>query len=183
MKPFSFPLAAVTLAALLVSAAPRALAHEGDDEAPPSAEVRTLPRFAATSERFELVGVFDGASLTLYLDRHADNAPVGDARIALRIGEMAVSAEAHGAGEFRAEWPMTPAPGEYRVIATVMAGGQTDTLTADLDIHEEAHAADATQTALAARPWTSPAALAGLCAAVLGLAVAGWRLRRAGGAK
>ena len=63
------------------------LAGEGHDhgDATPVATGKALPRFAAVSESFELVGVLDGKQVTLYLDRFADNTPVRGAKIDLEI--------------------------------------------------------------------------------------------------
>lgn len=173
LKPSSL-FAATLCAALLASAAPHAVADDGHghDEAPSSAEASTLPRFDAVSEKFELVGILDGASLTLYLDHYADNRPVQDARIALLAGDAAVSAEAHGEGEFHAELPMIPLRGALPVVATVTVGEEMDLLAANLDIHAEDEE-DETRAASPARARAFPIALAGI--AIVALGFAGWR--------
>jgi hypothetical protein len=65
-----------------------ALAGEGHDhgDAAPVATGPALPRFAAVSETFELVGVLNGKQVTLYLDRAADNSAGRGAKIELEIG-------------------------------------------------------------------------------------------------
>eukprot|EP01042_Synura_sphagnicola_P021246 gene21246-26993_t len=68
---------ALGLALLLGSLPPTALAGAGHDhgEAPVAAAGTALPRFAATSDLFELVGVLDGQKIALYLDHAGDNSP------------------------------------------------------------------------------------------------------------
>ncbi len=88
------PLAALSLAAFLLGAGLPAVAGPGHDhgDAAPAATGSALPRFAAVSETFELVGVLDGKQVTLYLDRFADNAPVRGAKIELEIAGAKFSA-------------------------------------------------------------------------------------------
>ena len=78
----SLSLTALGLAAVLIGHSLPAIAGDGHDhgDAAPAATGTALPRFAAVSETFELVGVLDGKQVTLYLDRFADNAPVRGAQ-------------------------------------------------------------------------------------------------------
>ena len=94
----SLSLTALGLAAVLLFTGLRAQAGDGHDhgDAAPAATGTALPRFAAVSETFELVGVLDGKQVTLYLDRFADNAPVRGAQIELEIAGAKFKAEAHG---------------------------------------------------------------------------------------
>ena len=59
-------LAALSLAVLLLGTSMSATAGEGHDhgDAAPAAAGTALPRFAAVSETFELVGVLDGKTIT-----------------------------------------------------------------------------------------------------------------------
>src|SRR5258707_13603207 len=74
-----------------------ALAHGDHAEAaaPPSAGSVTQ-RFVAKSEDFELVGVAQGKTLTIYLDRFRDNSPVSGARLEVGTtdGKSAVASPA-----------------------------------------------------------------------------------------
>ena len=81
--------------ALLLS--PLAHADDGHDhgDATPVATGPALPRFAAVSDIFELVGVLNGKHITLYLDRAIDNAPVTDAQIELEVAGEKHTAEKH----------------------------------------------------------------------------------------
>ena len=68
------------LGLLLAASSLCSMADEGHDhgDAPTVAAVPAKPRFTATSEAFELVGVVNGKTITLYLDHAADNSPVMD---------------------------------------------------------------------------------------------------------
>lgn len=139
------PLAiALALAALWLAAAP-ARADDGHDhgKAPAAASGPALPRFAASSERFELVGVLDGRQLTLYLDHADSNAPVRDARLALELGSAKLDPAPHGEGEFEVTLDEAPPAGVTAVSATVTTPGESDRLAGELDIHEDAHADEA----------------------------------------
>lgn len=158
-------LAATSLAATLLGPA-AALAGEGHDhgDAPPAAAGPALPRFAATSELFELVGVLDGRRITLYLDRAADNAPVTKARIELEIDGARLTAEKHGEDAFEVELPEPPASGVLPITATVTVGDEIDLLAGELDIHEDEHD-DAPVREISWQgwaPWAGGAGLAGL---------------------
>lgn len=114
-------------------------ASEGHDhgEAPVAASGPALPRFAAVSELFELVGVVNGKQITLYLDRFADGSPVKEARLELELGGIKVPVEAHAEGEFEAILPQALKPGVIAVAATVMVGEESDLLAGELDLHSE----------------------------------------------
>ena len=67
-----FPrLTAFTVATLIAISPLTTLAGEGHDhgEAPTASTGPALPRFAATSSTFELIGVLNGHDLTLWLER------------------------------------------------------------------------------------------------------------------
>ena len=162
---------------------PPAHAGEGHDhgEAAPAAAGTALPRFAATSEAFELVGVLKGRLLTLYLDRSADNAPVIGATIELEIAGAKFTAQQHE-DVYEVELPAAPQPGVLPITATVIAGSEVDLLAGELDLHEAAPA----EAASHAHGWTeyaawAAAALAALAALTLiGRRIAASRQRRAG---
>jgi hypothetical protein len=134
MKFLPYPL---LLAALI--AAP-AQAHEGHDEAPASAAGPAQPRFVASSELFELVGVLDGRQLTLYLDHAASNAPVKNATLELELGGAKLKPTPQGEGEFALQLEREPQAGLIPVTATVVAGEDSDLLAGELDVHGEDHA-------------------------------------------
>jgi hypothetical protein len=185
MKPFH-SLAALGLAALLLGAGTSALAGDGHDhgDAAPAATGTALPRFAAVSETFELVGVLAGKQLTLYLDHFADNAPVRGALIELDIAGAKFKAEQHGDDAYEVTLKDAPKPGVLPITATVTAGGEVDLLAGEIDLHEEDHH----EEPAAASSWKEFAGwAAGGLVALLVLVFGGRRLMlarqvRAGGA-
>ena len=168
------PLAVLSLAAFLRGTGMPALAGEGHDhgDATPVATGKALPRFAAVSETFELVGVLDGKQVTLYLDRFADNAPVRGAKIELEIAGAKFRAQAQGDDAYEVALKEAPKPGVLPITATVTAGAEVDLLAGELDIHAAAHADEAAH----AHSWTEYAGwgAAGLAA----LALLAWGGRR-----
>lgn len=161
------------LAVLLATASIFSLAGEGHDhgEAPAAAGGPAKPRFTATSEAFELVGVVNGKHIALYLDHAADNSPVKDAKLELDLGGTKVAVQPHGEGEFEATLATELQPGEMSVSATVVAGAVTDLLAGDLDIHADTHA-DASHGAT----WKTYAAW--VVGGLLALFLLGFALRR-----
>lgn len=166
------------IAALSVAAAaflpPLARAGEGHDhgEAAPAATGPALPRFAAVSETFELVGVLNGKQITLYLDRAADNTPVPDAQIEIEIAGTKLKAEKHE-DAYEVVLAAEPKPGVLPITATVTAGADTDLLAGELDLHERAHADESAHV----HSWREYAGwAAGAVAALVVLIVVGRRV-------
>lgn len=110
--------------------------HDHGDESPANSGRVALPRFTATSELFELVGVLNGSRLTLYLDHADTNAPVKNAHLELEFAGIKLKVEPHGEGEFEATLPAAPKPGVISIAAVVVAGQQTDLLAGELDLHD-----------------------------------------------
>ncbi|MDA7414900.1 hypothetical protein PGB34_00855 [Xenophilus arseniciresistens] len=161
------PVAALALCGALLT--PPALAHEGHDDAPAAPTGQAPPRFALESEAFELVGVLQGQRLAIYLDRHASNEPVNDARIELQLDEARYSAQPHGNGEYEVMLPQPLPAGDVAVTATLALGQEADLLAGDLHIEQAAHADPAAMPAWRRYgPWAA-GALA--LVAVLGLAL------------
>lgn len=183
MKP-KFLLAVLSIATALFLP-PLAHADDGHDhgEATPATTGPALPRFAAVSDVFELVGVLDGKRFTLWLDRTADNVPVTDARIDLDIAGEKLQAEQHG-DAYEVVLASEPGPGVLPITATITAGQETDLLAGELDHHEEAHADKVAPT----KPWGRYGAwAAGIAVAFAALLAIGRRMavsrqRRAGDA-
>jgi hypothetical protein len=109
--------------------------HDHGDAVTAAIGSTALPRFAATSETFELVGVLQDKQLTLYLDRANDNSPVKDAQLQLELGGSKVDVKPHGEGEFQATLSQPLKRGIIPVTATVVAGADTDLLGGELDLH------------------------------------------------
>lgn len=170
-----FPrLTAFTVATLIAITPLATLAGEGHDhgEAPAASSGPALPRFAATSENFELIGVLNGRDLTLWLDHAADNSPVEGANLELEIGGVKVEVEQHEAGEFEAELAEEPEEGEVAIKAKVGVGQRTELLSGDLDIHHDEHA----EASASGASWGTYGAW-GAGGLVL-LALLGWAMRR-----
>jgi hypothetical protein len=163
------------LAVLLATVSLCGWAGDGHDhgEAPAVVGGPAKPRFTATSEAFELVGVVNGKHITLYLDHADDNSPVKDAKLELELGGAKVAVQAHGEGEFEATLAAELQPGEISVTATVVAGAVTDLLAGDLDLHADTHA-DAAQGAT----WKTYSAWA--IGGLLALALLAFVMRRLG---
>jgi hypothetical protein len=169
MKHLSLSPASAAALALWALAVPAA-AHDGDDHGSAAAGATpALPRFAASSPAFELVGVLDGKHLRLYLDHAASNAPVENATLELELGGAKLALERHASGEFEATLAAAPPAGVLAVMATVIAGDESDLLAGELDIHRDAAAATTPAwNWKSAAPWAA-AGLFALLAAVLGL--------------
>lgn len=129
----------VLCAAFLLS--PPALADDGHDHgaAPAGPVTAALPRFSASSELFELVGVLDARKFTVYLDRYEDNVPVKGAQIELDVGGAKVPLHEIIEGEFEGTLPDGLPEGVTAVTATIVAGGDSDLLAGELDIHADVH--------------------------------------------
>lgn len=166
LKPLLFAL-------LLATASLCSWSGDGHDHGVAPAEPRSpaKPRFTATSDAFELVGVVNGKHIALYLDHAADNRPVKDAKLELELGGTKVAVQPHGEGEFEATLATELQPGEISAIATVVAGSVSDLLAGDLDIHADTHA-DAAQ----GTTWTTYAMYA--LGVLLAIALLGFALRR-----
>ena len=173
--PSLFP--ALGLAVLLGLAPSWTLAGDGHDhgEAPAASGGPALPRFAATSDLFELVGVLDGQKLALYLDHAGDNSPVKEVQLELDIGGTPVPVTRVADGEFQAALAAPLAEGVSPVTATVVAGTETDLLAGEIDVHAAAHAHAHAHAEPAGR---RNALVAGAVAAVLAALALVWGLRR-----
>ena len=170
----------LTIAALLT--APSARADAGHDHGPaaPNAASTGLPRFAATSDLFELVGVVNGTQIVLYLDRSDDNSPVKGAKLDLELGGAKIAVKPIADGEYEATLAQALKPGVTPVTATVTAGTESDLLAGEIAIAEPAPA-----EAVPAAGWRRYVRWAGWTAA--GLALLGllgalaWFARRLAG--
>ena len=129
---------AIVVLTLLAAGLPAA-AHEGHDHGapPPPVTGSIAPRFEASSEAFELVGVLRDGKLTLFLDRFLENTPVEQAEIDLETPSGPAKAKALGGGLYQIEAPFAAGPGSHDLIATVSVQGEIDVLTATLVVPPE----------------------------------------------
>ena len=160
----------------LLPAAVHADAGHDHGEAPAAAAGLALPRFAATSDLFELVGVLDGQKLALYLDHAGDNSPVKEAQLELDIAGTRVPVTRVADGEFQAALAAPLAEGVSPVTVTVVAGAEADLLAGEIDVHAAAHAH-------AEPAGRRNALVAGAVGAVLLALGAVWGLRRSRAAR
>ncbi len=136
----------------------------------PATQTTSLPRFVASSDQYELVGVIDGKKVTAYLDNSVSNEPVKNAKLSLELGGKPVEIKSTGDGVFEITLIEPLKPGVIAVSATMSAGTVTDLLAGEIDIHDD-HANEAKpsgvfQTMMHYAPW-----LAGALAALVLLGV------------
>lgn len=126
-----------------------AAAHEGHDHgAAPPPQVTTLaPRAEAASADFELVAVLRDGTLTLHLDRFADNAPVEGATIEVDTPEGSQAAKPAGPGTYVLPVSFAAKPGAHDLAFTIMAGDTVDVLAATLSIPAAVPTSSRPQTA------------------------------------
>ncbi len=148
-RPAPFRLAALVALALTFLPWPVA-AHDGHDHgATPQPVAAALPRTEAHSDLFEIVAILQpGGSLTITLDRYADNSPL-DGSITLSFDGQELAAERQGIGLFVARHPRLERPGKLDLVFTVTAGTDMDLLTATLEVPAAAAAPGATAGVMA----------------------------------
>jgi hypothetical protein len=165
MKHFMFFIAAVFLAST-------ARAHGGEDhshENAPAMAGDVAPRASAQSEAFELVAVLADGRLTLYLDRHADNAPVPDAAVEVESGAFKAVAAQIAPGVYAVPGQAFAQPGRHPLTISVQADEAADLLTATLDL---AALAAGVGRVHSWQEWAMWGAAGALLAAGIGLVVA-----------
>ena len=115
-----------------------ARAHEGHDHGPPAPALPTAvkPRVAIQTDLYELVGIADGTTLRVLLDRYDSNAPVTDAAIEIAAGADTVKAEASSDGTYRAAIAALAKPGDYDLIFNVSHKDGDDLLAGTLKVPE-----------------------------------------------
>ncbi len=148
-----------------------AMAGEGHDHGEkPAAQTTSLPRFVASSDQYELVGVIDGKKVIAYLDNSVSNEPVKNAKLSLELGGKPAEIKSTGDGVFEITLIEPLKPGVTAVSATMSAGTVTDLLAGEIDIHDghanEAKPSGVFQTMMHYAPW-----LAGALAALVLLGV------------
>lgn len=134
----------VIIASLLLSGAPAAFSHEGEDHGgedhagddrgapPPALSQALLPRASAASDEFEMVAVLDGKKLVIYLDRFASNEPVTGAKVEVEGGGLAGIAAESAPGIYGIDAAVLTAAKHPLTIA-IDAGDSADLLSATLD--------------------------------------------------
>ena len=94
------------------------------------------PRIVAQSSQFELVGVAHGKTLTIYLDRFIDNAPVTGAAVTIEAAGQSVAADARQNGIYKlnAEW--VEQVGRHAVAFTIASDQGNERLAGTLEVPE-----------------------------------------------
>jgi hypothetical protein len=149
MKRIFFILVALG-ATLAVSRA--VIAGPGHDhgDAAPTASGPSLPRFTASSDLFDAVGVLGKDELVVYVDRAATNEPVLNAVVELESGSVKAVGKFEAAlGEYHFDGKPFQATAVHPITLTIKAGNDLDLLSADLDVHGE----DAATAAASASSW------------------------------
>ena len=148
----------------------------GEHDAPTASAGAPLPRFAATSELFEVVGIVERKQLGVYIDRFATNEPVTKSTLELQIGtNKFIGTLRPEQGDFTFANATFEKPGDYAMLLTITTGEDIDILAANLLIPAPAEA-DA-PVWLSAHTARNAAIGAALLAALIGVAVlVRWRL-------
>ncbi|MDI4665644.1 efflux RND transporter periplasmic adaptor subunit, partial [Xanthobacter autotrophicus] len=105
------------------------------------------PRAEAASADFELVAVLRDGTLTIHLDRFADNAPVEGATIEVDTPEGSRTAKPAEPGAYVLPVPFAARPGAHDLAFTVTAGDTVDVLAATLSVPAAAATSSDTQMA------------------------------------
>ncbi len=156
-----------------------ASAGEGHDhgDAAPVAPGTASPRVSSHSDLFELVGIVDvgAGAMTIYLDRHATNEPVTDAKLEVEAGTAKGVAKLQADGTYRFEHPLLKEEGALAVSFTVVAGADSDLLAGGLTVGD-AHVGHVDDHAT--RPWLRWSAYAAGALALLTVAAVVLRRKR-----
>ena len=124
----------------LCGAPPPASGHEGHEgpeanavtPAPPGVSLSS--RLVARSSDFELVGVARGSTLSIYLDRFADNQPVIGAKLDVEVDGQTMSATAEPSGIYTLTANWVAQAGHHDVIVTILSDQGSDLLAGTLEI-------------------------------------------------
>ncbi len=92
------------------------------------------PRVAARSDDFELVGIARGRTLSIYLDRFADNQPVLGAKIEVEVDGQAVQATADPSGVYTLTADWVAQAGRHEIVFTILSDQGSDLLAGTLEV-------------------------------------------------
>lgn len=127
------------LAAALLLVLP-ALAHEGHDHGTPDPKAAApspaaVPTLETDGGDVQLVALAQGGTVTLFIDRLADNSPVIGAAVTMSVdGGKAVDVPAAPDGTYRTPAPWAAKPGDHALNFTVTADGIADLLVGTLTV-------------------------------------------------
>ena len=162
-----------SLAAILL--AMNVYAHEGhDDAASAPTNIGGAPRVEAASDMFEITGVVENGTMTVYLDRYATNEPVVDAKIEIDAGAAKGAAQPNSDGTYTFRHAVLAQSGTLPITFSVSSGPDADLLTGELAI------TDPDTTKAPSQPlfdWTRGAWLVG-AVTLIGIALGSFWFRR-----
>lgn len=156
-------------------AGPGPAGHSHDTAAVTTGTGTAAPRFGATTDLFEVVGILAGGALAVFIDRFATNVPVIDATVELESGTFKAKGVLHkDLGHFVFPAYVFNKPGSHPLVLTITAGEDVDIVAANLVVPDP-HAGDNHADA----PWRNKrnALLAGVALLLLAMAAIGWRLK------
>ena len=110
--------------------------HDHGDEKPNQQQAKTLPRFYAESDLYELVGVIRDKQITLYLDRYATNEAVKGANLEVEIDGVKMAVKPHGDGEYLIELKDKIKDQPTPIGITINDGGVNDILVSTIDLSQ-----------------------------------------------
>lgn len=139
-------LAAIGAALLLAASVPAVAGGEhGHDhgDAPAAESGKALPTVTAVSESFELVGRLQHDELSILIDRATTTEPVLNAELSVELDGRSAVAPFHAD---HGDYSLTDAEmlgklrqvGSKALMFTLVAGAESDLLTGELDVHDEA---------------------------------------------
>lgn len=148
--------------------------HDHGDETP-ATSATVAPRVEAASDLFEVVGIVDGPTMTVFLDRAASNEPIADAALDVETivdgQSVKLTAQPQSDGTYLVRADFLNRPGQYAFTIGVTAGGEVDVLAGNLELGAAA------APAAPARQWWAWLLVA---AAMLVLAMLALARRRSG---
>ncbi len=101
-------------------------------DAPSTTNATLKPRITASSDVFELVGIYEKSGLTVYLDKTKTTQPVTVAKIEYEFAEKKGLAQAQPDGTYRINLPEASLQAKTPFVFTVTAGAESDLLAGDL---------------------------------------------------
>jgi hypothetical protein len=129
---------ALLIAALIAVPVLAGPGHDHDHDAPKAAGTAS-PRLHASTELFEITGIYESGGLTLYLDHYATNEPIKNASIEFESGKIDGVASVQTDGTYRIDFAeLKVATGDVPFSFFVKHGDDSDLLTADLALHSHA---------------------------------------------
>jgi len=152
-----------------------AIAHEGhDDTSSTPISVGGAPRVEGASDLFEVVGIVENGTMTLFVDRYGTNEPVLNAKVEIEAGSAKGVGQANADGTYTFRHAVLAQPGVLPVTFTVAAGADTDLLTGELTIPDPSAPESRAQTPLS---W-APVVWVGALLILIGAIGVYWWMRR-----